>query len=192
MPLEHKIILFVLVIALALVIGFGIGIQFQRPDPDKLLTSAGIKRINSFDKEDDLRFFEKTTFPLTLSSEHVTDGMSSLKVTFPDGGGELSAWRTFLRDWSAFQVFSFDIYNDQYSRVVIDVTIKDEKGEDAYAEHFYLLPGSTNQIEINLTSVGRRIDLRQIRQILFSVREAPGENTFFLDNLRLEKRKGVS
>lgn len=188
MHLEHKIILFVVIIAGGLLLGFGIGRQFEQLEPEELLEVAGIKKICYFDGPEDILFFEKVNFPLSLSTDHVTEGMYSLEVVFPDGGGTLSAWRTFMRDWSQHQLFSLDVYNDQYSPIRLFITINDEEEKDTYEEFFFLVPGS-NRLSINLTSAGRRIDLNRIKQVAFSLREIPGKNTFFFDNIRLQTQE---
>ncbi len=184
---EHKVVLSVLVIAVGLVLGYGLARQLKQLKPEELLKQAGVKELFYFETPNDLQRLEKRKFTPRLSTEHVTEGMYSLEVTFPAGGGNLSAWRTFIRNWTGSDIFSFDVYNDEYSRVTLKVEIIDESGRSKFEKSFLLSSGA-NHIEIKIKDIAKVIDITRIKQLVLDVRE-PGETTLFFDNMKLSTGK---
>jgi len=184
---EHKVVLSVLVITVGLILGYGLARQLKQLKPEELLKQAGVKELFYFETPNDLQRLEKRTFTPRLSTEHVTEGMYSLEVTFPAGGGNLSAWRTFIRNWAGSKIFSFDVYNDEYSPVSLKVEIVDEAGRSKFEKNFVLASGA-NHIEIEIKDIAKVINITQVKQLVLAVRE-PGETTLFFDNMKLETGK---
>lgn len=185
---EHKVILFILVVMVGLAMGYGLARQFKVLRPEELLRREGVKELFYFETAIDLRRLERREFVPQLSLAHVSEGMYSLEVTFPAGGGNLSAWRTFIRNWTDSDIFSFDVHNAEGSPVTLKVIITDEQ-ELSFEDNFILSPGTTNRLEIEIKDVAGAIDVAQVRQLVLEVRE-PGETTLFFDNMRLEIREG--
>ena len=185
---EHKIVLFILSVMVGLAMGYGLARQFKVLRPEELLEREGVKELFYFETDIDLRRLERREFVPRLSLAHVTEGMYSLEVTFPAGGGNLSAWRTFIRNWADSDIFSFDVYNAEGSPVALKVIINDERGL-SFEDNFILSPGVVNHLEIEIKDMARAIDTAQVKQLVLEVRE-PGETTLFFDNMRLEIREG--
>ena len=183
---EHKVILFIIVVIVGLALGYGLARQFKQLKPEELLEQAGVKELFYFETDNDLQRLERRDFTPRLSTDRVTQGMYSLEVTFPPGGGNLSAWRTFIRNWADSNIFSFDVYNDEYSQVTLKAMIIDESGKK-FDKDFVLSSGS-NRIEIGIKDIARAIDITQVIQLVLEVRR-PEETTLFLDNMKLETRK---
>jgi hypothetical protein len=184
---EHKVILSLLVITVGLVLGYGLARQLKQLNPEELQKQAGVRELFYFETPADLQRLEKRNFTPRLSTEHVTQGMYSLEVNFPAGGGNLSAWRTFISNWTGSNIFSFDVYNDEYSGVTLTVEIIDESGRSKFEKSFVLSSGA-NHIKIKIKDIAKVIDITRIKQLVLSVRE-PGETTLFFDNMKLERGK---
>lgn len=187
MHTEHKVILFIIVVAVGLLLGYGLARQFKELNPEELLEQAGVKELFYFETDNDLRLWERREFTPRLSTDHVTEGMYSLEVTFPAGGGNLSAWRTFIRNWADSDIFSFDVYNDEYSKIILRVVIVDEVGQSKFEKGFVLTSGS-NHIESRTKDIAKDIDITQVKQLVLEVQEL-GEITLFFDNMKLETRE---
>lgn len=187
MHTEHKVILFIIVIIVGSALGYGLARQFKQLKPEELLEQAGVKELFYFETDNDLRRLERRDFTPRLSTDHVIEGMYSLEVTFPAGGGNLSAWRTFIRNWADSDIFSFDVYNAEYSNVTLKVMIIDEVGQSKFEKDFILSSGA-NRIEIETKDIAKAIDITQVKQLVLEVQE-PGETTLFFDNMKLEKRE---
>ncbi len=184
---EHKVILLVLVVIVGLSLGYGLARQFKKLKPEDLLEQAGVKELFYFETDNDLQRLERRGFTPRLSPDHTTEGMYSLEVTFPAGGGDLSAWRTFIRNWADSDIFGFDVYNDEYSKVTLKVEITDDAGKSKFEKGFLLASGA-NSIEIETKDIAKFINITQVKQLLLKVQE-PAETTLFFDNMRLETRK---
>ncbi len=184
---EHKIVLFILVLMVGSAMGYGLARQFRVLRPEELLRREGVKELFYFETDIDLRRLERREFVPQLSLVHVTEGIHSLEVTFPAGGGNLSAWRTFIRNWTDSDIFGFDIHNAEGSPIALRVIINDEQGL-SFEDNFILTPGATNHLEIEIKDVDRIIDITRVKQLVLEVQE-PGETTLFFDNMRLEIRE---
>ena len=183
---EHKVILFILVIIVGLALGYGLARQFKQLKPEELLEKAGVKELFYFETDNDLQRLERRGFTLRLSTDHVTEGMYSLEVIFPAGGGSLSAWRTFIRNWTDSDIYSFDVYNDEYSEVNLLVEVVDESGKKF--EKKFVLSSGANSIEIKVKDIAGVIDATQVKQLILQVQK-PEETTLFFDNMKLAKQK---
>lgn len=188
MHTEHKVILFIVVVIVGAALGYGMARQFKELKPEELLERAGVKELFYFETENDLRRLERREFTPRLSTDHVTEGMYSLEVTFPPGGGNLSAWRSFIRNWADSHIFSFDVYNGEYSPVTLKVVIMDEGELSRFEDSFTLSRGTNNHIEIEVKDIAGAIDIARVKQLILEVRE-PEETTLFFDNMKLEKRE---
>ncbi len=183
---EHKIVIFVIVVLIGLAFGFGLARQFKVLDPEKLLEQAGVKELFYFETDGDLQRLERRDFTPKLSMDHVTQGMYSLEVTFPAGGGNLSSWRQFIQNWADSDIFSFDVYNDEYSNIILKVMIIDEAGKKF--EKDFVLSSGANSIKVKIKDIAKVIDVTRVKQLVLEVKEA-GETTLFFDNIKLEKQK---
>ncbi|MCD5397987.1 hypothetical protein LR003_03540 [candidate division NPL-UPA2 bacterium] len=184
---EHKIILFIIAVMIGSAMGYGLARQFRILRPEELLRREGVKELFNFETDIDLRRLERREFIPRLSLAHVTEGIYSLEVTFPAGGGNLSAWRTFIRNWTGSDTFSFDVHNVEGSPIALKVIINDEQGL-SFEDNFILSPGITNHLEIEIEDIAGVIDIARVKQLVLEVQE-PEETTLFFDNMRLEVRE---
>jgi hypothetical protein len=186
MEKEHKVTLVVVLVVAGAALGYGIGMQFKVLRPHELLKEPGIEVLFYFDGDEDIRKFDRTEFPVELSTRHVTQGMYSLKVTFPYKDGVLNAWRTIPRDWSGHDSLVIDAYNDQFYRIPLTITLGDENNA-AFTKTIDLLAES-NHIEIPVSEIKGSTDVTQMRNFSISVPPSEERNIIYFDNIKLEKR----
>lgn len=128
----------------------------------------------------------------SLSDKHGTHGAKSLQLDlypahYPGFSPILNK-----RDWSAYRVLSFDIYNPQKIEVPITVRIDDKKDpeyKDRYNKSFVLQPGM-NHLTIPFNSLitsgtVRELDLRSISKFLIFMVGPKRKIVLYLDYIRL-------
>lgn len=159
------------------------------PAPKPPKKRAGVLTLASFEKDGELSLFEDSEGRLERTREQATQGRYALKVTFPDGGGSLSAWRTLPRNWSGYKRLQFDVCNPQ-STVPFSLFIKDSKHtsyRQGYNQEQIRLGMGCHSIEIPLAEVARKINLRDVVQLRIFLWKVPGQHVLFFDNFRLSR-----
>jgi hypothetical protein len=115
----------------------------------------------------------------SLSDEHPTHGLKSLKLElYPSDGEDYPGLTPIItkNNWSGFKYFYFDIYNPEARQEQIYLRIDDRKDypdyEDRYNQRINLKPGQ-NSICISLnematSATNRKINLHNIyRELIF-------------------------
>lgn len=159
--------------------------------------STDIRReeiLFDFEMEADLdRLHWKCHVVYSLSDQHVTHGMRSLKLElYPSAYPGLSP-KLDLHDWRSYRSLCFDIYNPYDHEETISLRVDDMKVANDYADRVNqrktLSPGM-NQVVIpfeTLVTSGtqRMLNLKTIERFLLFQADPREKKIFFLDNVRL-------
>ncbi len=144
-----------------------------------------------FESEKDLKKWKTRNATLKLSSEHVTKGKFSGKVTFYKGGESSNVlMEDYFEehhnagDWSGFGQLKFDLYSDSDDTERLILKIKDED-EKAWQRNIYLAPKQTTTIEIDIDELSGSLDPKKIRQFNFFRWTPDKVVTIYLDHVRL-------
>jgi hypothetical protein len=155
------------------------------------------KELIFFDFETDAeldRIHWKCFTVFKLSEKYATHGKKSLKIElYPS---DWPGWTPKIRkkDWRKYKHLCFDIFNPGDSNAEISIRIDDKEDypeyKDRYNRRFILQPGS-NSISIPLESMmtsgtNRKINLKNIHQMLLFMGSPDRKFTFYLDYVRLE------
>ncbi len=145
--------------------------------------------VYDFEAEAELNAWE-SDMGLELAPEHATSGANSMKVR---SGDYLVNWGK--RDWSRYDLFEFDVFNDTGNPAVLKLTIGDGKmkkvGEEtvwnAFSRPFDLEP-EHNTLSLPVVALSRggeegSIDPATIVKVEIGV--TGREGSFYLDNFRL-------
>jgi len=130
----------------------------------------------------------------SLSGEHVTHGVNSLRLEVYPSAYPGLAPILVTHDWRRYQTFSFDIYNPGDEKTSIAVRIDDKKDypdyEDRYNKSFILEPGANHlTIPLNtlITSATRRpLDLATISRFLIFMVSPQKKYVLYIDYIRLQ------
>lgn len=137
-----------------------------------------------------------------LSVFHATQGMRSLKVTFP--GSERDTWPNFRksfagkdRDWSEFETLKIDVYNPEEQEIILKLRIDAPSSSLANPEkivNFWgiqrLTPEGRTSWEINTGEIGEQVDIRNVVGLMIFLDTPRSDHTIFFDNIRLEGGEG--
>jgi len=133
----------------------------------------------------------------SLSEKHITHGSKSLQLDlYP---AHYPGFSPILkkRDWSAYKVLAFDIYNPQKIEVPITVRIDDKKYpeyKDRYNKSFVLQPGM-NHLTIPFNSLitsgtVRKLDLKSISNFLIFMAGPKKKIVLYMDYIRMATEYG--
>lgn len=160
--------------------------------------NSDLRPLTGFEAPTDVAVFEVSQGPpVSLSTQHVTEGARSLKLAT---GNYLSTWK-LPGNWSGFQSLDLDAYNDTGDVVVVSLLIADQAWKDTGSTYwnrhnggFNLLPGE-NHVSIPVEGLYRgeagsrnndlksNIDPGSIVRVDLGFQGKPG--AVFLDHLRL-------
>ena len=130
----------------------------------------------------------------SLSDKYGTHGSKSLQLDlYPAPYPGLTPLLQ-KKDWSDYEVLSFDIYNPQKNEVSITVRIDDKvypEYKDRYNQGFVLRPGM-NHLRIPFDSLitsgtARKLDLTSISNFLIFLVSPEKKIVLYLDYIRLGK-----
>jgi len=131
----------------------------------------------------------------SLSAEHVTHGIRSLKVElYPSDYPGVSPVLT-RSDWSGYKELCFDIYNPQEHVVTVIVRIDDQRQFPAYEERYnkgFLLRPGMNRMNIPFSTLltsgsGRRLNLKGISRLMIFLSHPRERVVLYLDYIRLSR-----
>jgi len=132
---------------------------------------------------------------LTLSSDFVTHGDSSLKIELypsnPDPGLKLV---DFDVNWSAYHSLQFDLFNPQSASLDLRVLIDDQDYHvgpvDRFETHLTLPPGASHHLipfdSLRTSGSGRRLDLTSIEKVYWLLPQIETKTTLYFDYLHLQ------
>ncbi len=129
------------------------------------------------------------------TTEHASDGVQSMTVTFPQHKSGEGEWRTASIDWndgkgyatkdfSHYAKLAFDVWVYGDNKESIGIDLRDKPGRRGNGQEFPVLPGVKNSIEVPLADLSH-LDLANIRQIAISVMKPAETYTLAIDNIRL-------
>jgi hypothetical protein len=158
----------------------------DRPATEKILFD--------FETEQDLdRVYWKCHALFSLSEEHATHGIRSLRLElypslYPGVTPMLKE-----NDWSGFGSLCFDIYNPQEGEIQVAVRIDDKKNWPEYPDRFnkrFRLAKGSNRVEIPLSTLvtsgtGREMEIKSIHRFLIFMVDPPAPRVIYLDYVRL-------
>ncbi len=159
-----------------------------------------MRTFTDFEDASILRQIEvKGDRPGELSGEHVTSGRQSLKIA----AGSVLVWGSWARlpgDWSGYDAFEMDVYNDTGGPVTVGLNINDKPGGGDYwnrhianfsippGKHVFKFPTSglyRGEPGSRYNLLKTDIDVKQITRIILHF--GKGEGSLYLDNMRLTK-----
>jgi hypothetical protein len=130
---------------------------------------------------------------LSLSDEHATHGMKSLRLElFPSPYPGLNP-ALDKKDWRGYSSLCLDLFNpdNEDRKIVIRIDDKEDANDyaDRYNKSFLLRPG-TNKIEIPLNSLitsstNRALNLRKIYKYLIFMVSPVQKTVLYVDYIRL-------
>jgi len=199
-----KMILSALLGCLILVTGFAAPVSAK---------DGAVKKLVLFDFEDDKEVKEiykengpgtaTKEYPVERSSENATSGKSSLKVTFPNEGDWAGLhFVKFAKDWSAYDLLKFDVFNPTADVLVINASGADKDAgftEESYFGQYNLrfnfstpLRPGKNTIEVDLSGMTvesgeRLINFKEMKRFAIFPANRPKDLVLYIDNIRLEK-----
>ena len=143
---------------------------------------------NPFAPEDDLK--DVVSAQVVSEAGRATQGQKSLKVTVQPHEWPGVNTQSLPADWSGYEALRFDVV--ALDDMVLNVRIDDRKTTD-YNTRFnsaghYLTKGR-NTVTVWLSDVAAKLDLAQIKALYVFCSNVEKPATFYLDNVRLEKRK---
>jgi hypothetical protein len=129
----------------------------------------------------------------SLSDEHATHGMKSLKMElFPSAYPGLNPVLD-EKDWRGYSSLCLDLFNPDNEDKKIVIRIDDKEDADDYADRYnksFLLRPGTNKIEIPLNSLitsstNRQLDLGKIYKYLIFMVSPVQKTVLYVDYIRL-------
>jgi Predicted integral membrane protein len=143
------------------------------------------------------RDFTRWDGNLEPSTEQVTQGKYSAKVTLGTSRFAKAALRQFFGDWSRYETLAFDIYNPDTEPLTMTLRVHDarhELGNYAHTDRFntrILVEPGWNHFSFSTQSIaeapeGRQMEMSLIRGVEIFTSGLTQERVIYLDNLRLE------
>jgi hypothetical protein len=167
--------------------------------------------LSNFETEEDLKKWEPTGTLLEQNTAIVAEGNYSAKIVYPKGsdccpGITLGQFFNYsdpkYSDWTTYDILQFRIFGEKdeegHTHVKYPVTLQvKDKNEKRYK--FSIPPEQQNDapLAINLSVIGKEVDLSNIGNLTFFVSGTPPDKDYvvYIDDLRLislgiEKHKG--
>ncbi len=167
----------------------------------KRVVSAGGGRrfFLGFEDKNSFSFFQLSDgLYVELTDEKFTEGQHSLFMEFPQGAKYPGLyWEVYRRDkcldWSGWDVFGFDIFNNSDRKVQITIKIKSGPSypKKSFEKKVLLEPKSWTQVRIPIGELARYIDVKQISYIKMFVPSPKLSIELFLDKLGIFKDRGI-
>jgi len=173
----------------------------NRPLRPEEFAAGAAEIINDFETERDLKMFSPNKGSMSLSREHVTHGVTSMRVP---AGTYLGGWPivNYRRDWSGFDTLQIDIYNDTGAPAKVLIRVWDEASADGGDQEYWnrhnsgkTLREGANVFNLDLGDLyrgesgkrnsvtNRNIDLDKIKRFDLGFKGTQG--AFYLDTMRL-------
>jgi|GEM_PF-4992829 len=142
---------------------------------------------------------------LEISAENATSGKNALKVTLPVAefpGISLNIPKGKYLDWNKFDYLKIDFYSENEDGLNFEVRIDDDLSQSEEPEDQYSTWSSSQKsiqagkqtVEVDLTLLNsndksRQINLNKIKKVIIFMtgNTTKTAQTFFIDNIRLEK-----
>lgn len=128
-------------------------------------------------------------FALARSTEYVTQGNYSLKVSFPIDSWPSINTKRLIQKFSEYEHLSVDIYNPQQRSIGFGVRVDDIEG-NKFTVLRRLVP-KFNQVRVSYSELRRRIMPGKIRRVVLFLDHPSEEQTLFFDNLRFVSASGA-
>lgn len=153
----------------------------------------GILNLGFEDKKD-LEFFElKDGLYIEQSKEFATKGKYSLLAEYPQGATYPALfWEVYNKrkclDWSGRNYFSFDVYNNSETDVVLLAKFKSGPN---YPKQKYQIPvnipaQSSKNVKISISDMSKHLDISQISYISLFINKPRETITLYFDNMNVE------
>jgi hypothetical protein len=161
----------------------------------------GERILFDFEKDEELDHFRWKCHTLfTLSDQHATHGIKSLKLDlFPS---EYPGFAPIIRDtdWSKYGALRFDVYNPQNTDLELVARIDDNRAypdyADRYNESFVVKPGA-NTVKIPFDSLKtsgakRPLYLKMIYRLHIFMARPKEKTVLYFDYMRLINKRWLS
>ena len=159
----------------------------EQPDPEV----KNVLELCYFERKDDLKKVGTDGVKAELSQSKASEGKTSLKCEFPEGGGAFEFYSTLPKNWSGYKYFKFDVYSDE-GNVSLSLFIADPENR-SYGRRFnkekIMLDKGWNNIEIAIPSIDRKLILSKINHIRIFLWKTKDEHTLYFDNVRLVSKE---
>ncbi|OGW82213.1 MAG: hypothetical protein A3G33_10835 [Omnitrophica bacterium RIFCSPLOWO2_12_FULL_44_17] len=147
--------------------------------------------IADFESEKGLKALELIDAKLELSSQHISRGAKSAKITMY-GGKEVSGLRIqhyftsrkAQSNWTNYDAFNFYIFNSRNESERLILQVKDER-ENRYKQDIWIPGNNGMDFSIPIQRMAGTINVRAIDQISFFRWEPRLDLDFFMDDIRL-------
>ena len=178
-----------------MVMGYSCKSTDAAPAAAKAVTAAGDKLLFDFENNAEVKAWKvedelKDKVELSASDKNATSGKRSLKMVLKAHQWPGAFTKELPKDWSGYSKLVFDVVADQAADM--NVRIDDANSTD-YESRFQLggqsLNKGKNEITVWLTDVGAAIDLKKITAVFLFCGGVEKDLTFYIDNIRLIKKK---
>ncbi len=150
-----------------------------------------------FEKAEDLNFFQLTDgLYAEITSERSVDSKHSLFLEFPKGAKYPGLfWEVYnigkVLDFSGYDSFGMDVYNNNLFPVSIDIKLKSGANypKKVFEQKIYLPSQKWTKIRIPITQLATKLDITQISYIKIFISSPNSTIELFVDNLGLFKNK---
>jgi len=161
-------------------------------------TPAGplrVKLIEDFEKAEPLKAWVIRETRAEVTTKHATKGFKAARVEYPGWSAGMNEWPAFILDrghgdftdgdWSYYDTFKFDVYNDSDAAAPLSLRIDDATGKSNY-QHYNVAAKEQVTLDCPIARLRDTIKTTDISHIdLFLTR--PDRNyTLYIDNIRLE------
>ena len=129
-----------------------------------------------------------------IVSDHATEGKKAMKLSLPEATGEQypgffaeeSKFNSlFPNDWTGYEEFQADVFNDSETGVLITVKFKSNQKEIYNKE--ITLPKKKNYT-IKIKTKDMKVELGNMTNFKIFVCGIPIKSTLYIDNIRLVKK----
>lgn len=146
-------------------------------------------QLCDFENKSIVAKLEASKVKISLSQQYVSEGKSSLKCIFQDGGGAVGFYDTLPRNWKGYDTLKFDVYSEE-DGIPLSLFIADAN-HASYGERYnrdrIALNKGWNSIEIPLANVNKKISLDDIAHLRIFLWQVAGTHILYFDNMRLTK-----
>jgi len=125
---------------------------------------------------------------LEQSLQHVTEGMFSARLTFPQAVARGTAWPQMfccprVRDWSGYKALALDVYSTAPGPISLKFRI-DSSGKSGWLSAL-LPPQEATPVRFPLSELSEQIDPARIDGVILFLDEVPQPLDLFVDHVRL-------
>lgn len=141
----------------------------------------------AFENKSDIRKIEKQGVTIVISDEKASEGKTSLKCEFPDGGGAIGFYDTFPSDWTGYKKLAFDVYSEDEG-LPLSLFIADTNNTsyyDRFNRENIALKNGWNAIEIPISDIDKKLILDRVNHLRVFLWQVSGSHVLYIDNIRL-------